>query len=127
MVDPIADVVTTVTPDVVDDSDGTITMDTVNRAMTRVDCPNFSYLHEVAIWDEALHPEEMRAVSSHGEAECNLNNKVGGYQHSDKLQHWWIPGKDSSNIGNDYATNGTIDILEDSAGLSPSDIIPICP
>jgi hypothetical protein len=53
------------------------------------------------MWDSILAPGELETVVS-GAFNIDLTTSSGGYTSSASLQHWWKPGFDQNNIGEDF-------------------------
>jgi len=61
------------------------------------------------MWNTLLAPAELGTVVSGGFA-ADLTVASGTYVSQDYLRHYWKPGDDSSNIGKDFVTSGTLNL-----------------
>jgi hypothetical protein len=83
-----------------------------------------AYIHDCAVWNKVLGDDEMLACCDDGDAEGALRNTTPNYTSGGNLVHWWRFGFNSSGIGDDYADAGfNRDVMEDSAGIGPAQIV----
>ncbi len=78
----------------------------------------------VAIWNTEVTNQELATVVS-GSFGIDLTTNSGIYTSSASLVHWWRPGADSADIGNDYTVTASAINVGDDATITGTDEIVV--
>ena len=80
-----------------------------------------------AIWDTVLSLNEIQEIADGGH-DIDLTSNTGNYVSSDSLKQYWKPGKNPSDIGQNFAVSGTqINIGNNATNIFSGNIVEEVP
>lgn len=86
-------------------------------------------IHSIGLWDVVLGDAAQQVLYNGGNGRVvDWKQNDGAYVAGPNLKHWWRPGLDSGNIGQDYGrASSLIDAAEAAVGIDASDVVTDSP